>query len=407
MVLAEWAIDEFEHDDSAAGRGGPLKAPFPWFGGKSQAADAVWSALGDPDHYVEPFAGSLAVLLNRTTDHHRAYYSETVNDADGLLVNAWRAIQIHPEATAEHAAYPVSEADLHARHLALVNWRAERNLELLMGTPDWCDPRMAGWWLWGICSWIGSGWCSGVGPWVRGDDGRIERRPKTGRGVWRQLPHVSNDGRGVNRAALREPLPGVGVSRELPHVSNDGIGVNRPQLREPLPGVAPGGPLATEPLTAWFRALSDRLRWVRILNGDWQRCVTAGVLKTLSARKGGSCGVFLDPPYGDAADRDMSLYTHDGGDIAPAVHAWALAHGDDPSYRIVVAGFAGEDDGAFAAAGWRSVEWFKGGFLRGGMGQQSSGGHQQARERLWLSPHCLTAEPEATERQLDLFAVGD
>ena len=41
------------------------KAPFPWFGGKKHAAPHVWSALGDVDHYVEPFAGSLAVLLQR------------------------------------------------------------------------------------------------------------------------------------------------------------------------------------------------------------------------------------------------------------------------------------------------------------------------------------------------------
>lgn len=35
----------------------PLVAPFPWFGGKSRAADVVWQALGNVDNYVEPFAG--------------------------------------------------------------------------------------------------------------------------------------------------------------------------------------------------------------------------------------------------------------------------------------------------------------------------------------------------------------
>lgn len=42
-----------------------LAAPFPWFGGKRKVAPEVWAALGDPDNYIEPFAGSLAVLLNR------------------------------------------------------------------------------------------------------------------------------------------------------------------------------------------------------------------------------------------------------------------------------------------------------------------------------------------------------
>jgi len=42
-----------------------LRAPFPWFGGKSRCAGVVWSMLGDVPNYVEPFAGSLAVLLGR------------------------------------------------------------------------------------------------------------------------------------------------------------------------------------------------------------------------------------------------------------------------------------------------------------------------------------------------------
>lgn len=42
-----------------------LRAPFPWFGGKRRVAAQVWEALGAVDNYVEPFAGSLAVLLER------------------------------------------------------------------------------------------------------------------------------------------------------------------------------------------------------------------------------------------------------------------------------------------------------------------------------------------------------
>jgi pyrroline-5-carboxylate reductase len=42
-----------------------LAAPFPYFGGKRRAAPIVWRALGDPSGYVEPFAGSVAMLLDR------------------------------------------------------------------------------------------------------------------------------------------------------------------------------------------------------------------------------------------------------------------------------------------------------------------------------------------------------
>ena len=40
-----------------------LHPPFPYFGGKWRAAGRIWEALGDPSGYVEPFAGSAAVLL--------------------------------------------------------------------------------------------------------------------------------------------------------------------------------------------------------------------------------------------------------------------------------------------------------------------------------------------------------
>lgn len=352
-----------------------MKAPFPWFGGKSQAAEAVWAALGDVEHYVEPFAGSLAVLLGRPHPLYRGTYSETVNDIDGLLVNAWRSIQMYPEETAEWAAWPVTEADMHARHLALVNWRAEHNLELLMGTPEWCDPKMAGWWLWGVACWIGSGWCSGVGPWVRDETGRIAKRDsKEPPGVWRQRPHLSGDGRGVNHPTMREALP-------------------------------EGGSLATAPLLEWFRELADRLRWVRILNGGWQRAVTSGASKPISVLMGGGvCGVFLDPPYADTAGRDANIYAHDSLTVAHDVRAWALAHGADPEYRIVLACFEGEHDGPeMEAAGWRAVEWFKKGYLTGGMANIGAQESQQHRERLWLSPHCLVAAPVGAPAQQSLW----
>lgn len=38
-----------------------LRAPFPYFGGKRRAASLVWEAIGNVDHYVEPFCGSAAV----------------------------------------------------------------------------------------------------------------------------------------------------------------------------------------------------------------------------------------------------------------------------------------------------------------------------------------------------------
>ena len=122
---------------------GTLAAPFPYFGGKSLACETVWAALGDPENYVEPFAGSAAMLLGRPN----VGKVETINDADGFVANFWRAVSNDPDAVTRHADWPCSEADLEARHAWLVNRSemarpAASSLALLMRRPEdrrWID----------------------------------------------------------------------------------------------------------------------------------------------------------------------------------------------------------------------------------------------------------------------------
>jgi DNA adenine methylase len=156
-------------------RNADYEPPFPYFGGKSAVADVVWAALGDVANYVEPFFGSGAVLFLRPTVGH----VETVNDVDGFVANFWRAIQRDSEAVAGYADNPVNEADLHARHLWLLGER-ERITDRLCGDPDFYDAKAAGWWAWGLCCWIGSGWCSGKGPWAS-ENGVMVLRATRGR----------------------------------------------------------------------------------------------------------------------------------------------------------------------------------------------------------------------------------
>ena len=331
------------------------KTPFPWFGGKSKAAPLVWQLLGDCHHYVEPFFGGGAVLLNRPHPCNRPYYSETVNDLDGLVVNAWRAMQFHPEETARHASWPVSELDKNARQIHVLKWRKDKNYELLAGTHDYCDPLIAGWWLWGTCVQIGA--FDGNAPWTADPTtGRIrkwrdiqaDREP----GVARDRPDIGDDGRGVNRPQAREP----GVSRNRPHMGNDGQGVNHAQTREP--GVLsdqPGNefhPQTMPELIRWFQWLSARLRHVRIINGDWSRVCTTGAAHTLPIRQGhGPCAFFLDPPYSAEAGRDMTLYAMESGSVAHDVREWCVKNGANPLNRIVLAGFDTEH-AELEAHGW-------------------------------------------------------
>ena len=157
-----------------------LAAPFPYFGGKRRAAPRIWQALGDPSGYVEPFAGSAAVLLARPPFKGRRV--ETLNDADGWLINAWRAIQLSPDAVAAAAWGPVSEIDYHARLAWLQERRTPDLVAWLEGNPEGHDAKAAGWWLYVLACGIGDPF--GPGPW-RVVDGHL-----------RKLPHLGDAGRG-------------------------------------------------------------------------------------------------------------------------------------------------------------------------------------------------------------------
>jgi hypothetical protein len=354
-------------------RNGTYRPLMPYFGGKAPVAGIVWEALGDVVNYVEPCFGSGAVLFLRPGGPG---HIETVNDADGHVSNLWRSIQQAPDEVAYHADQPVNEADLHAKHLWLIGQR-ERITERLMGDPEFCDPKAAGWWVWGMSCWIGSGWCSGNGPWTAEDGAMVLRNP--GQGVNRQLPHLGNPGQGVNRQLPHLGNPGKGVNRQLPHLGDPGKGVNRqlPHLGDP----------GKERL-AWLRAeigrFATRLRNVRVCCGDWSRVCGPSV-----TYRHGLTGVFLDPPYADTATRTADLYATDSATVAHDIRAWAIAHGRNPLMRIVLAGYDGEhampDD-------WTVVEWqAAGGYGLMGDDEEGTGRVNRHRERLWLSPHCVRA----------------
>jgi DNA adenine methylase len=128
-----------------------VKAPFPYFGGKSRVAHVVWERFGQVRNYVEPFCGSAAVLLARPPGFSG---SETINDWDGYVSNFWRAITLDPDEVLKHCDYPVLELDLHARSSRLLGMREEFT-ERMRADPDFYDARVAGWWVWGKSSAIG------------------------------------------------------------------------------------------------------------------------------------------------------------------------------------------------------------------------------------------------------------
>ncbi len=348
-----------------------LRAPFPWFGGKSRVAHVVWDRFGDVPNYVEPFAGSLAVLLSRPTEPG----TETVNDLDTYLANFWRAVQADPVEVALWAGWPVNECDLHARHKWLARFGPDFH-ERMKAEPEFYNPKVAGWWVWGVASWIGSGWCSL--PRLRGDGAPPEQLPHlgdAGRGLHRKLPHLGDAGRGLHRQLPHLGNAGMGLHRKLPHLGDAGRGT-----------------------LAWMLALAERLRRVRVACGEWSRILGPSVTE-----KHGITGVFLDPPYSDE-EHEVEYAAH--SDVAADVAEWARQNGDNPRLRIALCGYEGEHE---MPSSWVPVAWK----TKGGYGSQGNGAGREnaARERIWFSPHCLdkgirgplfeSAGPEQLEKKPD------
>ena len=323
-----------------------LKAPFPYFGGKGRAAHLIWPLLGDPSGYVEPFAGSAAVLLARPSFKGRRV--ETLNDADGWLVNAWRSIRLSPDKTAEHVYGPVSEIDYHARLAWLQERRDDRLVAWLEGDPENHDPKAAAWWLYVLACGIGDPW--GSGPW-RVMDGHLVNT--------RGLPHLGDAGKGVNRGLPHLGDAGKGVNREMPHLGNAGQGVKN-----------------------YFTALATRLERVRITCGDWLRVCQPSVTRS-GAGGDGTRAIFLDPPYATSGD----LYAHDSNDVATQVRQWLL-NDADLNMRIILCGYDNEHD-ELLNAGWTKTSGKAGGGA--GYSRRSDNGR---RERLWISPACLSVDTQ-------------
>jgi DNA adenine methylase len=307
-----------------------MNSPFPYFGGKRTVAAAVWARLGSPKQYIEPFCGSAAVLLAAP----RPAALEVVCDGSGFIANFWRAVKHQPAAVAEWADYPVSHIDLGARHGWLMAQRDRIGAE--MQDPDWPgDAKVAGWWLWGQCCWIGSGWCD----WF----GKIPHASSAGMGVQAigQIPHASDAGRGVQAIG------------QIPHASDAGRGADA--LLTSCGRTA----------WAWLHRIADRLERVRVTHGDWSRCLN-------NHFGGDDTAVFLDPPY-----RSYEALYGKAGAVADAVEAWARAN---EHLRIALCGHQGD----YALDGWDAVEWSRGRLTY-------SGGQTTDRECVWYSPACLPA----------------
>lgn len=288
-----------------------LKTPFPYFGGKSRIVKEVWARLGPVRTYIEPFAGSLAMLWESEPDYGGVPTREIVNDLSGFIVNTWRAIKLDPAKVAEILGNncPRFELDLRARQRYLLG--VEESLtEKILSDPEYYDAKIAAYWISGISAYVGKGF-------PKDDGGR---------------PHTTGHGMGIYSLGNRDRIPDI------------------------------------------FNALSQRLRHVKVLSGDWSRTVTDAVMEL----DYGPVGVFLDPPYTGDAGRTAGLYRHDDLDVGHDVFEWCLKYGDHPNIRIALCGLEGEYD---IPDTWEVIAWEPYGNFK-----------TTDRERIWFSPSCINPD---------------
>lgn len=308
-----------------------LAAPFPWFGGKSQVADIVWSRFGVVANYVEPFFGSGAVILRRPAwSFGSTILRETINDFDGHVANFWRSVKYDPDAVAAGADRIVHELDLHAIGDALFcrpcrRWPMPPRefVEWIRQDEMHYHAEMAGAWCWFVANWIGG------------------------------LPSVNG----------AEHQSAVGVHRRRPTFVSRGVSRQR-----------------EEPIREWMRLLSSRLSKVRCCCGDWSRVLGGSVTTDYAS----PCAVFFDPPYSAEAGRENAIYSTESATVAHDVREWCLANGDNLDFRIALCGYEGEHS---MPDSWECVKWkTQGGYANIGKGR---GRDNARRERLWFSPGCV------------------
>lgn len=354
------------------------RMPIPWFGYKGAVSKFAWAKLGDVPNFVSPFIGAGGVYFNRPAWHAKEGI-ETVNDLHAELANCYRAVKRAPEAVAAAADWQVSEIEITARwrwsKARVRNWAKTHGglslREWLEADPYNFCPQLAGIYLWGVSATIGNAWDR------MAEQGRTPRAGRAG------TQAVAAGVDGVHNYA-RRGLHGGAIQ----------IGERRAAL------------------TSYMRALAERMTRTTVLCGDFERALRPSVV--LPDRM---CGVFLDPEYdgfegvyADKADEQAGAFRRCTRWVHDAVST-DLTRGN---LRVILCGYDGDFEvpkpwtpsrGRFKGTTltWETVAWKSSGY-----GERSEQGKtNQARERIWCSPHCLPATSMSRMLRTSKASGGD
>ncbi|MCY4356862.1 MAG: hypothetical protein OXD01_04995 [Gammaproteobacteria bacterium] len=179
-----------------------------------------------------------------------------------------------------------------ARHKWLIKW-GNQHKQKIIDDAEYFDMKVAGWWVWGISLWIGGGWCA-----EPVDNRRPTIDPRGGaKGI-----------QALSKRPIIKPSGGFGGTQALQYKNQ---------------------------LVEFIGRLSERLKNVIVLGGDWSKCLGDTPLMHTPDSPKPPVSVLLDPPY-LTEKRTTSLYISDidGTSDHVALQSWKWALDNAQKYKI-------------------------------------------------------------------------
>jgi len=339
-----------------------LRYPGVYFGNKSKIASEVWKRLGNVDTYIEPFCGSASMLWKRPLAHFADGKAriEILNDKYCHAVNFLRTIKYKPEVLVKEISTSVaSEVDLIARYRYLAFGHDKKGFsKKLKADPEYCEPVMAAWWVWGMCLWIGN------------DNFQALKYDN-----WRKIPECTT------RKGICVDF-NIDICSENFFSGNDRYIVSIKNRHKCIHN--------------WINTLHNRLLYTTIACGKWSRvCEADSIIRGNGTKR---VGVFLDPPYPTKSESGVEETTRDVYSKSKSsfrklqknVMDWCIKNANE-KVRVAVCGYEGNGYELLVKEhSWTEMKWSTiGGYANTGKNEEKSKKKNRFLERIWFSPNCI------------------
>lgn len=273
-----------------------IKRPIPYYGSKEKIAPVILDIIkkdGWTNQYIEPFVGSNSILLQDNFDGIKCI----INDFDGKITNLWRSLRYKPEETASYIQGVCNTINLTGLDLA-VQRSYDALLDRLHADIEYCDPKLAAYFIDLCCSWIGGGAGNTTGPWT-----------------------TIKDDEGIDILVRKDK--GDVRCKQSQYGTDVGVRCKQSQYYQ------------------WFNDISKRLSDTYVLSHDFEKILNLHVITTKRTT------IFFDPPYDKSGDTGCGVeyISNDHNIVSKRVREWCIKNNESmKNTRIIVAGRGKEHD---------------------------------------------------------------